>query len=320
MINESKRDKTSSNHSATHLLHESLRQIVGKHVSQKGSLVNDKKLRFDYSSNEPLSLKKQKEIESLVNKSIRSNIKVEIKKMPYKEAIKTGAIALFGEKYPENVRVVSMKGMTQSELKSIELCGGTHIQQTGQIGLFKILNDVSVSSGIRRIEALTGEDAEIYCEEKINSLREVKIILKASDHNIIEKIENLKGIASFKKNKNSEKVNFEKTKILKIEKLLVYYDDIKCESKDLRNNADLIKKEFDNGIIILSSCSKEKVSVVVSVPSNLIDEFDSVKIIKSIISFLGGKGGGGRRDLSQGGAPLNSNFMKLKEQLVKLIT
>ena len=200
-IDKDKRVKTSNNHSATHLLHESLRQIVGKHVSQKGSLVSSKKLRFDYSSNEQLSLEKHKKIENLVNNSIRSNIGVEINQMSLDKALKLGAIALFGEKYPNKVRVVSMKSKFKNEqtLTSIELCGGTHVKQTGQIGFFKILSDISVSSGVRRIEALTGQDAHDYVDDKINSLVEIKNILKASDENVVEKIKNLKNSSTNKK-------------------------------------------------------------------------------------------------------------------------
>ena len=146
-------------------------------MSQKGSLVSSKKLRFDYSSNEQLSLEKHKKIENLVNNSIRSNIGVEINQMSLDKALKLGAIALFGEKYPNKVRVVSMKSKFYNEriLTSIELCGGTHVKQTGQIGFFKILSDISVSSGVRRIEALTGQDAHDYVDDKINSLHRFDI-------------------------------------------------------------------------------------------------------------------------------------------------
>ena len=321
-IDEFKRIKVSNNHSATHLLHESLRQVVGKHVSQKGSLVNDKKIRFDYSSNEQLTFIKQKRIESLVNNSIRSNIKIDIREMALKKAKESGAMALFGEKYPEVVRVVSMVNPIKANeiLSSIELCGGTHVKQTGQIGLFKILSDVSVSSGIRRVEALTGQDAEIYCEEKINSLREIKKILKASDTNVIEKIEHLKkNSLSSKKNIRLNEPTFQDSRIIDKNDYSIYFDDLDCHSKELKNNADLIKKKFKDGIIILTCLNEKKVSVVVSVCNSLIDRFDSNKIIKEIITFLGGKGGGGRRDLCQGGAPLNENFKKLKDNLDNLI-
>ncbi len=322
-INKLKRDKTTNNHSATHLLHESLRQIVGKHVSQKGSLVNEKKLRFDYSSNQQLSLDQQKKIEFMVNNSIRSNIKIKIDIIPLQQAKNIGAIALFGEKYPDMVRVVSMVDEIENNknlISSIELCGGTHVNQTGEIGLFKILSDSSISSGIRRIEAITGEDAEEFCEAKIDSLREIMKILKASDENILEKVINLKNnVSSVSKNKSSKGLNFLDSKILKVKEYDVYLDNLNCHPKELRNSADIIKKQFDFGIIILTTCHEKKVSVVVSVSDALLNKLDSNKIIKSIIAFLGGKGGGGRKDLSQGGAPLNTNFNKLKVQLDRFL-
>ncbi len=319
-IDKEKRDKTSNNHSATHLLHESLRQIVGKHVSQKGSLVSSKKLRFDYSSNQQLSLEKQKKIEDLVNKSIRSNIGVEINQMSLDKALKSGAIALFGEKYPDKVRVVSMESKFKKEqiLTSIELCGGTHVKQTGQIGLFKILSDISISSGVRRIEALTGQDAHDYVDDKINSLGEIKNILKASDENVVEKIKNLKN-SSTNKTKISNEIEYSNLKIISTKECKIYFDNLDCHSKELRNNSDSIKKQFKSGIIILTSQEDNKVSVVVSITENLLGEFDSTIIIKKIIAYLGGKGGGGRKDLSQGGAPLNEKFKKLKNNLEKII-
>ena len=151
-INKCNREVITNNHSATHLLHESLRRIVGEHVAQKGSLVNEKKLRFDYSSNEKLSKIQIYKIESLVNNTIRSNVKVEVKNANQK-AINEGAIALFGEKYPEIVRVVQMINSSKNEnvLSSVELCGGTHVESTGEIGVFKILSDTSVSSGVKKL-------------------------------------------------------------------------------------------------------------------------------------------------------------------------
>ena len=289
-------------------------------MSQKGSLVSSKKLRFDYSSNEQLSLEKHKKIENLVNNSIRSNIGVEINQMSLDKALKLGAIALFGEKYPNKVRVVSMKSKFKNEqtLTSIELCGGTHVKQTGQIGFFKILSDISVSSGVRRIEALTGQDAHDYVDDKINSLVEIKNILKASDENVVEKIKNLKN-SSTNKTKISNEIKYSNLKIISAKEFKIYFDNIDCHSKELKNNSDLIKKQFKSGIIILTSQEDNKVSVVVSITENLLGKFDSTIIIKKIITYLGGKGGGGRKDLSQGGAPLNEKFKKLKNNLQKII-
>ena len=201
-----RREKIRNNHTATHLLHQSLREVVGNHVSQKGSLVNDQKLRFDYTSNEPLSEDKIRKIEFIVNSSIRSNITSQIKYMPIKEAIKGGAIALFGEKYPENVRVLSISDNNTNSFVSVELCGGTHVKSTGQIGFFKIINETSISSGIRRIEAVTGNKAEKFVYNKIHLLDDIKSLLKANDKNILEKLKNIKEEnTSLKKKKKDNK-------------------------------------------------------------------------------------------------------------------
>ena len=322
-INKCNREVIRNNHSATHLLHESLRRIVGEHVTQKGSLVNENKLRFDYASIEKLSKIQIHKIETLVNNTIRSNIKVEVKKMPIKKAINEGAIALFGEKYPEIVRVVQMINSSKNEnvLSSVELCGGTHVENTGEIGLFKILSDTSVSSGVRRVEALTGIDANVYFQKKIDILNEIKKELKATDENVLKKLLEIKKEFNNLKSKSiKSNVLFSNSNIIKIKKHHVYYDDLKCNPKDLRNNSDEIKKNLKSGLIILTTSHDEKVSVVVSITKDLLNTFDSIKIVKKIILFLGGKGGGGRTDLSQGGAPLNNKLAKLKNELVEIIS
>jgi len=320
-IDKFRREKIRNNHSATHLLHESLRKVVGEHVSQKGSLVNDKKLRFDYSSNKQLSFNEIKKIEFLINQTIRSNTKVKISNMPIREAIKSGAIALFGEKYPDIVRVVGIENSDESNLlNSIELCGGTHVKYTGQIGNFKMLNDSSVSSGIRRVEALTGDEANNYFEKKLEILDKIKTKLKATDESVIEKIENLqKKSLSSSNSKPSDSLEFSNKNIIKLNDASIYFDKLSCPVKDLKNCADKIKTEFKSGIIILSTCKDKKVSVVVSVTNDLLNHYDSNEIIKKIITFLGGKGGGGRKDLSQGGAPLSDNFKKIKSKIPEII-
>ena len=191
-VDTERREKIRNNHSATHLLHASLRTILGDHISQKGSLVNDEKLRFDFTYNEQLTNAQVNKIESLVNQSIRENIESRIEFMPTKQAIKSGAIALFGERYPENVRVISFTNEDRnSSLSSVELCGGTHVKSTGQIGTFKIVSDHSVSSGVKRIEAITGESAEVFSKQ-IDLLIQIKESLKANENNLLEKIETLK--------------------------------------------------------------------------------------------------------------------------------
>ena len=188
-----RREKIRNNHSATHLLHASLRNVLGDHISQKGSLVNDEKLRFDFTYNDHLTRDQVNKIESLVNQTVRANIQSSIELMPTKKAIKSGAIALFGEKYPENVRVISFNNDDHNNsLSSVELCGGTHVKSTGQIGTFKIVSDHSVSSGVKRIEAITGERAESYFSKQIQLLIQIKEKLKANENNVVEKIDILK--------------------------------------------------------------------------------------------------------------------------------
>ena len=166
-----------------------MRAILGDHISQKGSLVNDEKLRFDFTYNEQLTNAQVNKIESLVNQSIRENIESRIEFMPTKQAIKSGAIALFGEKYPESVRVISFTNKDRnSSLSSVELCGGTHVKSTGQIGTFKIVSDHSVSSGVKRIEAITGESAEVFFSKQIDLLIQIKESLKANENNLLSLI------------------------------------------------------------------------------------------------------------------------------------
>ncbi len=319
-IDESRRDKIRNNHSATHLLHESLRQVVGRHVSQSGSLVNDGKLRFDYTSNKQLTEKQIFSIENLVNNSIRSNLKTAINLMPVKDAIESGAIALFGEKYPEKVRVVSMSNETPSDIiSSKELCGGTHVRSTGEIGSFKILGDFSISSGVRRVEAITGEEVQIFFNKKLKLLNEIKDFMKASDENLKDKIVNLReDYSKLKKSTNQQKSIFSNEKIIQMKDLDIYYDNLKCLPKELKNNSDAIKDKFKSGIIVLVSNDKKKVSVVVSLTKDLIKNYDSIEILKRVTSFLGGTGGGGRRDMAQGGAPYSDKVSDLKNFLTKL--
>ena len=243
-VDTERREKIRNNHSATHLLHASLRTILGDHISQKGSLVNDEKLRFDFTYNEQLTNAQVNKIESLVNQSIRENIESRIEFMPTKQAIKSGAIALFGERYPENVRVISFTNENKnSSLSSVELCGGTHVKSTGQIGTFKIVSDHSVSSGVKRIEAITGESAEVFFSKQIDLLIQIKESLKANENNLLEKIETLKKeVALLKKNKTGDDLKFSENNIISLKKYKCYFDTLEIDQKELKNLSDLIKK------------------------------------------------------------------------------
>ncbi len=211
-IDKEKREKIRNNHSATHLLHQSLRIILGEHVSQKGSLVSDQKLRFDFTYNKSLTNDQINEIEMLVNKTIRSNLIQTEELGSVREALESGAIALFGEKYPEKVRVITFNSNDNNTMVSKELCGGTHVNATGQIGTFKILSDSSVSSGVRRIEAITGEEVEKHLNEKISLIEDIKSLLKASENNIREKIQNIQSDYNKIKKGSANKILFSKKK------------------------------------------------------------------------------------------------------------
>ena len=316
-VDTERREKIRNNHSATHLLHASLRTILGDHISQKGSLVNDEKLRFDFTYNEQLTNAQVNKIESLVNQSIRENIESRIEFMPTKQAIKSGAIALFGERYPENVRVISFTNEDRnSSLSSVELCGGTHVKSTGQIGTFKIVSDHSVSSGVKRIEAITGKSAEVFFSKQIDLLIQIKESLKANENNLLEKIETLKKeVALLKKNKTGDDLKFSENNIITLKKYKCYFDTLEIDQKELKNLSDLIKKNLKASIIILVTKNGEKISVVVSVSKELNDEVNAIDILQKIVIFLGGKGGGGRKDMAQGGAPYSNKIEKLKNFL-----
>ncbi len=317
-IDKEKREKIRNNHSATHLLHQSLRIILGEHVSQKGSLVSDQKLRFDFTYNKSLTNDQINEIEMLVNKTIRSNLIQTEELGSVREALESGAIALFGEKYPEKVRVITFNSNDNNTMVSKELCGGTHVNATGQIGTFKILSDSSVSSGVRRIEAITGEEVEKHLNEKISLIEDIKSLLKASENNIREKIQNIQSDYNKIKKGSANKILFSKKNIIKSAPQ-IYFDDTVNEPGDLKNFSDEIKKNFLNGIIILVSKKNDKISLVVSITNSFQKKYDAVELIKTIVEFLGGKGGGGRSDLAQGGAPFSKKLDKLKSFVLGIV-
>ena len=242
VIDDERREKIKNNHSATHLLHEALRQTLGDHVSQKGSLVNEEKLRFDFTFNDQLKDDQLLKIEKMVNLSIRLNIQLSVDFMSAKDAIKKGAIALFGEKYPEKARVIFFVNKTaKSNFSSIELCGGTHVESTGQIGSFKIISEASVSSGVRRIEAITG-DRLITIFPKIVLLNEIKDLLRASDDNIKEKIINLKNdVTELKKESSKSQINYSEEKIIINSSYKVYFQKLDVNPKDLKSLSDIVK-------------------------------------------------------------------------------
>ena len=334
-IDVQRRDNIRAYHSATHLLHESLRRVLGSHVTQKGSLVEPERLRFDFSHMKPISSDEIEKIEIHVNSMVEKKSDVKTRLMTPKEAVENGALALFGEKYGDEVRVLSM-GNEDNKYFSTELCGGTHVRNTGDIGKFKIISQSSIAAGVRRVEALRDKQLEDYLknkeklsdlsvqkdEETIKDLSE-KIIKLGGKPNLdnqdqkelikelakqLEQL-NIKSILE-DKSKNiikDETINGVKVRFQKVEDL---------PPKDLRKLIDSGKKEIINGIIIVFASKEEKVGLAVGVTDKLTDKYDAVKFAKLGSEIIGGKGGGGRKDFAQAGgqdaSKINEAFDKLK--------
>ena len=320
-INIKRRNDAKAYHSATHLLHEALRRTLGKHVTQKGSLVSPEKLRFDFSHNKPIEKNEIKKIEDLVNDMVTKASKVKTRIMTPKEAVDNGALALFGEKYGDEVRVLSM-GDEKNKYFSTELCGGTHVSNTSEIGRFKIISQSSISSGIRRVEALRADQLVEYeknlkqtqssKENKLNE--EIKMIKKALEklkikpnyNNDLNNTDNLKNLSKQLDQANLKNIMTDKSKNIikdsKITDFTLRYQTIKnLPSKELRTIIDSGKKEIKKGILIAFSVLDGKVGVSVGVTKDLTEKFDAVELVKIAASTLGGKGGGGRKDFAQAG-------------------
>ena len=319
LIDSNKRNNSKAYHSATHLLHESLRKTLGKHVMQKGSLVSPEKLRFDFSQNKPIEKKEMDKINKIVNEFVVGSSEVQTRIMTPKEAVKLGALALFGEKYGEEVRVVFM-GKENNSYFSTELCGGTHVKNTKEIGEFKIVNQSSVASGVRRVEALRDVQLKNYekllNEDKINKdkklLNQIQIIeneleklkIKKNYNKNFSLEENLKNL-----NKQLDQIkikNIIKNKNKVIDKKIsefIFRQQVLTDlpSKELRNIVDQGKKEIKSGIIMACTISEGKIGVAIGVTDNLVDKFDAVQLVKVAAKILGGKGGGGRNDFAQAG-------------------
>lgn len=309
-IDSLRRNNIKSNHTATHLLHESLRRILGKHVTQKGSLVAEDKLRFDINHAKPITPEEINKIELIVNHIITKNLKVESGTMNLEDAISSGATALFGEKYDSKVRVLSIPDPKNSNnYFSQELCGGTHVNRTGDIGLFKIISENSVSSGIRRIEALTGELALLHTQNERKNISEACQNLKTSPELLNERILLLlntskkleKDIAKLQKNiacsGNNDKSYEEKIKdILFVGKFLE-----NLPPKELTTIANDFLKKIKSGVVVISSLFEGKGSVLVMVSSDLTDRINATNLIKICSEDIGAKGGGGKADFARTG-------------------
>ncbi|HHE6469419.1 TPA: alanine--tRNA ligase [Providencia rettgeri] len=308
-VDSARRDAIRLNHSATHLLHAALRQVLGDHVSQKGSLVNDKYLRFDFSHFEAMTQDQIRQVEDIVNAQIRKNSEIETELMDLEGAKAKGAMALFGEKYEERVRVLSMGDF------SIELCGGTHARRTGDIGLFRILSESGTAAGVRRIEATTGTTAIESIHNQSEQLSAIAHLLKGDMNSLVEKVK-----AALDKSRQLEKEIVQlkdqqasqesaslssKAKDVKGIKLLVtQLGD--TDPKLLRTMVDDLKNQLKSAIIVLSTTSGDKVSMIVGVTNDLTAKVKAGDLISHVASQVGGKGGG-RPDMAQaGGTDVNA--------------
>jgi alanyl-tRNA synthetase len=320
-VDHARRTATRAHHSATHLLHEALRQVLGPHVAQKGSLVEPGRLRFDFSHQKPMSHTEIRAVEDLVNSMILQNEVVETHLMTPDAAITQGALALFGEKYGDEVRVVSMgvsdKSAKASHAYSIELCGGTHVRRTGDIGLLKIVSESAVASGVRRIEALTGEAARNYLAAQDERVREAAELLKVSPDEMITRL----AAIIDERRKLERQLAYAKRELAlggggaggdgaepgvrdlgKVKLLARTVHGV--APKDLRGLVDEAKKQLGSGIVAVVGVSEEgKAGLVVGVTPDLTGTYDAVELARIGAEALGGKGGGGRPDLAQAGGP-----------------
>ncbi|WP_020086489.1 alanine--tRNA ligase [Hyphomicrobium zavarzinii] len=321
-VDHERRTATRANHSATHLLHEALRQVLGLHVAQKGSLVSPERLRFDFVHQKPMTADEIAEVEKLANEIVLQNSPVETRLMALEDAKASGAMALFGEKYGDEVRVVSMGDAAPGANKawSVELCGGTHARRTGDIGLVKVVAESASSAGVRRIEALTGDGARAYLAEADARLKEAAAVLKTRPEDLVERLKILveerktleRQLAEAKKQialggagpaQNGASAPASAVRTVGDVKLLARSVQ-GLNPKDLRGLVDDGKKQVGSGVVAIVGVTEDgKAGLAVGVTEDLIKVWSAVDLVKVGAEALGGKGGGGRPDMAQAGGP-----------------
>ena len=302
-VDEARRARIRLNHSATHLMHAALRQVLGTHVSQKGSLVNDKVLRFDFSHNEAMKPEEIRAVEDLVNTQIRRNLPIETNIMDLEAAKAKGAMALFGEKYDERVRVLSMGDF------STELCGGTHASRTGDIGLFRIISESGTAAGVRRIEAVTGEGAIATVHADSDRLSEVAHLLKGDSNNLADKVRSVlertrqleKELQQLKEQAAAQESANLSSKAIDVNGVKLLVSELSgVEPKMLRIMVDDLKNQLGSTIIVLATVAEGKVSLIAGVSKDVTDRVKAGELIGMVAQQVGGKGGG-RPDMAQAG-------------------
>jgi alanyl-tRNA synthetase len=302
-VDDTLRQPTRLNHSATHLLHAALRKVLGEHVTQKGSLVSPERLRFDFSHNEPVRPEQLVAIEKLVNAEVRANNEITTRLMPIQKAIESGAMALFGEKYDDEVRVLAMGEF------SVELCGGTHASRTGDIGLFKIVAESGVAAGVRRIEALTGEAAYAWIADTENRLRGIAERLKANRDNVLERVEQMlekgrqqdKDMQALKAKMAAGSSGDIAARAVDIDGVKVLAAELEgADAATLRDTADQLKSKLGTAAVVLAAVEDGKVRLVAGVSKDLCKRLPAGELVNHVAVQVGGKGGG-RPDMAQAG-------------------
>ncbi|ATC87704.1 alanine--tRNA ligase [Pseudoalteromonas arctica] len=321
-IDDTRRDSIKKNHTATHILHEALRQLLGDHVGQKGSLVQPDRLRFDFSHFEAVTKDELREIERVVNDEIRRNFALNTELMAIDDAKAKGAMALFGEKYDDEVRVVTIGEY------SIELCGGTHVERAGDIGLFKIVSESGIAAGVRRIEAVTGADAVAYVSEQEQQLSDVAALVKGDSASVLEKV-----TALLEKSKGLEKQIAQLSdklasaagaslldSIVEINGVKLLVANVEgTESKALRGMVDDLKNKIGSGVIALGVASGDKVSLIAGVTKDLTGKVKAGELVNHMAGQVGGKGGG-RPDMAQAGGSEPQNLAAALDSVTAWLT
>jgi len=309
-VDAARRQAIVLNHSATHLLHAALRKVLGDHVTQKGSLVAPERLRFDFSHFKPMSRDELARVEAMVNAEVRHNAAADVRQMAYDDAIEFGAMALFGEKYGDEVRVLKMGEF------STELCGGTHVSRTGDIGLFKIVSEAGVASGVRRIEAVTGEGALDWVVDEERRLGELSQLLSSSGDDAVEKLRQLfdrqkklereldslrskaAGSATADLASSAQDVGGIKVVAARLEGL---------DAKSLRDSVDQLKQQLGDCVILLAGAADGRVALIAGVHGKALDRIKAGSVVAHVAAQIDGKGGG-RADMAQGGGSDTANL------------
>jgi alanyl-tRNA synthetase len=316
-----KREATALNHTATHILHAVLREVLGEHVKQAGSLVAPDRLRFDFTHFSQIDPETLAEIETRVNRRIRENVPTHTEEMEAEAAFKSGATALFEEKYGDRVRVVSLSDFSK------ELCGGTHTGKTGDIGLFKVVSEFSIASGVRRIEALTGQGALEYVQKTSRLLQDSAHLVKEKPDAVASKIKKMlrdlktleKEIDHLKAKMASDSAEVDGEAIQTINNTKVLIQKVTVDNPAaLRDLADRLKEKIKSGIVVLGSVNGPKAFLIVGVTKDLTHRFHAGNVIKQIAATVGGSGGG-RADMAQAGGTQPENLDQALKQACKVI-